>query len=96
MDVLQPCVTYNKWNTFKWFKENTYPLEDSYAPTDRMEALRRASEVEKLPLGIFYEKTKPTFEERLATYETSREPLFRRRPDLEKLSRLIASKRGRT
>jgi len=96
VDVLQPCVTYNKWNTFKWFKENTYPLEDPYTVTDRMEALRRASEVEKLPLGVFYENPRPTFEERLVAYETSHEPLFRRQPDLEKLSRLIASKRGKT
>src|SRR5512136_2083674 len=54
VDILQPCVTYNKVNTYQWFKENTYYLDASYDPHDRMEAFRRASEVEKLPLGIFY------------------------------------------
>jgi 2-oxoglutarate ferredoxin oxidoreductase subunit beta len=24
VDILQPCVTYNKLNTYQWFKENTY------------------------------------------------------------------------
>jgi len=38
VDVLQPCVTFNKLNTYQWFKENTYYLEDSYLPSDRQAA----------------------------------------------------------
>ena len=94
VDVLQPCVTYNKLNTYQWFKENMYYLEASYDPYDRMEAFRRASEAEKLPLGIFYLNPKPTFEEKLSVYQESKDPLYTRTPDLKKLSEWIHSKRG--
>jgi 2-oxoglutarate ferredoxin oxidoreductase subunit beta len=94
VDILQPCVTYNKLNTYQWFKENTYYLEASHDPYDRMEAFRRASEVEKLPLGIFYLKPRPAFEEKLSVYQESKDPLFKRSPDLKKLSEWIQSKRG--
>jgi 2-oxoglutarate ferredoxin oxidoreductase subunit beta len=94
VDVLQPCVTYNKLNTYQWFKDNTYYLDASHGPYDQMEAFRRASEVEKLPLGILYLNLKPTFEEKLSVYQARKDPLYKRSPDLKKLSELIHSKRG--
>jgi 2-oxoglutarate ferredoxin oxidoreductase subunit beta len=94
VDILQPCVTYNKLNTHQWFKAKTYYLDPSYDPHDRIEALRRTSEVERLPLGIFYLNPRPTFEEKLSVYRESKDPLFKRSPDLKKLSELIHSKRG--
>ena len=94
VDILQPCVTYNKVNTYKWFKEHTYTLEETYKPHDRTEAFRRATEKEKLPLGIFYIHPKPTFEETLIAYRENRAPLYQRNPDLQKLSQWIDSKRG--
>jgi 2-oxoglutarate ferredoxin oxidoreductase subunit beta len=94
VDILQPCVTYNKLNTYAWFKAKTYYLDSSYDPRDQNEALQKASEVEKLPLGIFYLHPKPTFEETLSVYQESKDPLYRRSPDLRKLSEWISSKRG--
>ena len=94
VDILQPCVTYNKMNTYKWFKENVFYLEESYNPSDRMEAFRTAVGEAKLPLGIFYINPKPTFDESLNVYRENKDPLYRRTPDLEKLSQLIDSKRG--
>ena len=94
VDILQPCVTYNKLNTYQWFKAKTYYLDSSYDPRDRIEALKRASEVEKLPLGIFYLNPRPTFEEKLRVYQESKDPLYKRSPDLSKLAEWIDSKRG--
>jgi len=94
VDILQPCVTYNKLNTYSWFKAKTYYLDPSYDPHDQNEALRRASEVETLPLGIFYLHPRPPFEEKLSVYQESKEPLYRRSPDFKKLSEWIDSKRG--
>ena len=94
VDILQPCVTYNKLNTYQWFKANTYDLDASHDPYDRMEAFRKASETGKLPLGVFYLNPKPTFEEKLSVYQESKGPLYTRSPDLKKLSELIHSKRG--
>jgi 2-oxoglutarate ferredoxin oxidoreductase subunit beta len=94
VDILQPCVTYNKLNTYQWFKAKTYYLDSSYNPHDRMDALRRAAEGEKLPLGIFYLNPRPTFEEKLGIYQENKDPLFKRNPDLYKLSEWIDSKRA--
>lgn len=94
VDIFQPCVSFNKVNTYEWFKENTYYLDDSHDPADRVEAFRRATEKGKLPLGIFYVNVgKPTFEENLAIYREDKTPLFKRDLDKEKLSSLIWSKR---
>jgi 2-oxoglutarate ferredoxin oxidoreductase subunit beta len=94
VDILQPCVTYNKHNTYAWFKAKTYYLDASHDPHNQNEAFRRASEVEKLPLGIFYLHPRPTFEETLTVYQESKDPLYKRSPDLSKLSEWIFSKRG--
>ncbi|MHA1245625.1 MAG: hypothetical protein ACTSP7_13810, partial [Candidatus Heimdallarchaeota archaeon] len=47
LDILQPCVSFNKLNTYKWFKDRVYYLEESHDPKDKLEAIKRASEVEK-------------------------------------------------
>ena len=93
VDVFQPCVSYNKLNTYQWFKENTYYLEDSYDPSDKGGAFRRAIEEEKMPLGIFYINPKPPFQENLSVYRESREPLYKRTLNIERLSELIDSRR---
>ena len=94
VDVFQPCVTYNKINTFRWFKENTYYLEDSYDPHDRIEAFKKATETRKFPLGIIYVNSKSTFDEKLSVYSESKEPLFKRERNMQKLTDLIESRRG--
>lgn len=70
VDVFQPCVTFNKVNTYKWFKDHTYYLEDNHNVQDRSEAFKRSTEEsDKLPLGIFYvNKNKTLFEETLAPH----------------------------
>jgi len=41
VDIFQPCVTFNKVNTYKWFKEHTCYLEDSHDLRDRDEAFKK-------------------------------------------------------
>jgi 2-oxoglutarate ferredoxin oxidoreductase subunit beta len=90
VDLLQPCVTFNKLNTYQWFKENCYYLEDSYQPDDRTEAFARAIETEKLPLGVFYVNSdKTTFEENTGVYRDDSTALYQREPDTAKLLQLI-------
>jgi 2-oxoglutarate ferredoxin oxidoreductase subunit beta len=92
VDVFQPCVTFNKINTYKWFKENTYYLEDDYDSSDKNEAFKRATEKERLPLGIFYiNPHKKTFEENLNVYQHDDTPIFKRELELQKLQELIHS-----
>lgn len=94
VDIFQPCVTYNKLNTYKWFKDNTYYLDDSYDPYDRVEAFKKATETTSFPLGIIYLNPRPTFDESLNVYKESKEPLYKRETNFKKLIDLIESRRG--
>ena len=89
VDIFQPCVTFNRLNTIQWFKEHTYNLED-HDPSDRQKAFEKATENEKLPLGIFYESPqKPSFEENVGIYEEKQTPLYERDLDKKELNNLI-------
>jgi 2-oxoglutarate ferredoxin oxidoreductase subunit beta len=87
VDVLQPCVNFNKINTFKWFKDNTYYLDEAHNPLDKIKAFEKSVETGKLPLGIFYiNENKTVFEKTPANKEiTSIETLIRRKDRKEKL-----------
>ncbi|HQI28725.1 MAG TPA: thiamine pyrophosphate-dependent enzyme [Sedimentisphaerales bacterium] len=92
LDILQPCVTYNKLNTYQWFKEHTYYLDESHNPCDRMAAFQKSLETDKLPLGVFYvSRNKPSFEETTGVYREDPRPLYEREVDVEKLRGLMNS-----
>ncbi|MEN8142244.1 MAG: 2-oxoacid:ferredoxin oxidoreductase subunit beta [Thermodesulfobacteriota bacterium] len=64
IDILQNCVTFNKINTFHWYKERTYRLEENYDPGDRISAFSRSLEWgDKIPLGLFYKNERPVMED---------------------------------
>ncbi len=66
INVYSPCVTYNKINTYDWFKENLTNLEqeDSYDPSDRQMAMQKLMEHEGLVTGIIYQnKERKSYEE---------------------------------
>ncbi len=67
VDILQPCVTYNKINSHAWFKKRAYDLyETDYQPDKLDEALFLAEEWEdKIPIGILYRKDSIPFHERI-------------------------------
>jgi 2-oxoglutarate ferredoxin oxidoreductase subunit beta len=94
VDIFQPCVSFNKVNTYQWFKEHTYYLEGSHAIHDRQAAFKRSVETDKFPLGIFYvNEKKPVFEEHLSAYAKSQEPLYKRELNKALLTALINSKK---
>jgi len=65
VDVFSPCVTYNKINTYPWFKERVYKLEDEgFDPTDVNRSFERCAEFgPRIPLGIFYRSERPIYED---------------------------------
>ncbi|WP_373030208.1 thiamine pyrophosphate-dependent enzyme [Sulfurovum sp.] len=65
VDVFQPCVVFNKTNTYKWFKDNTYELESGYDSSNLPSAMIKALENDPIPLGIFYQTENVTFEEHI-------------------------------
>ncbi len=92
VDIFHPCVSFNKINTFKWFKDNTYYLNENYDNTDKMEAIKKAFETDKFPLGVIYTNGEnKTFEENLIAYKNDKGPLYKREVDLKKIEKLLAS-----
>jgi 2-oxoglutarate ferredoxin oxidoreductase subunit beta len=90
VDILQPCVTFNRYNNFSWYRNNTDYLDDNYDYLNRSEALKKSLEVEKLPLGVIYmNKSNRTFEENLIPYKSSNAPLFTRKLDIKKLMMMM-------
>jgi 2-oxoglutarate ferredoxin oxidoreductase subunit beta len=88
IDVLQPCVSFNKVNTFAWYKKRCYTLPDEYDPSDWQTAMGMAMEWgEKIPLGVIYRKQRPTFESRLPVLEQG--PLVGRDTDMKKLEEIL-------
>ncbi|MDD2998064.1 MAG: thiamine pyrophosphate-dependent enzyme [Candidatus Riflebacteria bacterium] len=95
IDVFDPCVSFNKINTFKWYNENTCVIDASYDPSNKVEALKKASEESPYPLGIIYRQIehKPTFEEQLPVYETDKTPLYKRSRSAELLKKLMMTQK---
>ncbi|VVB82528.1 2-oxoglutarate synthase subunit KorB [uncultured archaeon] len=66
IEILQPCLIFHD---DKGYQEKTYSLESvKHDKTNFEQAMKRAEEfnynkAEKIPLGIFYQKEKPVFED---------------------------------
>jgi 2-oxoglutarate ferredoxin oxidoreductase subunit beta len=87
VDVLQPCVSFNKVNTYQFYKERVYKLEDEKHDTsDWKSAYEKAEEWgEKIPIGVFYKEDRPTYTENFPALKKGPlvdQPLTR---DMEKL-----------
>jgi len=83
IDVFQPCVAWNRLNTYQWFRERVYKLEEEgHDPTDLRKALERSLEWgERIPIGLFYREERPTYRDNLP--HVKGKPLTRL--DLEKV-----------
>jgi len=67
IDVLQPCVSFNKKNTYEWYTKRIYKLESdsSYDPKNKVAAFAKSLEWgEKIPVGIFYRAEKESYEQK--------------------------------
>ncbi len=67
VDILQPCVTFNKVNTYAWYRQRVYDMaKEGHDPTDRDAAWHKAQEWgDRIPIGILYREKRSTFEETL-------------------------------
>jgi 2-oxoglutarate ferredoxin oxidoreductase subunit beta len=66
VDILQPCVTFNKVNTHEWYKQRVYQIGPEHNPEDKMEAFKRAQEWgDRIPVGIIYKNNRASYEERI-------------------------------
>ena len=88
IDVLQPCVSFNKVNTFAWYKKRCYTLPEQHDPTDWQSAMEVAMEWgEKIPLGIIYRNRRVAFEKKFGVLEKG--PLAGQQTDLMELKKIL-------
>jgi 2-oxoglutarate ferredoxin oxidoreductase subunit beta len=70
LDILQPCVSFNHVNTWDWYRERVYPIEDAYDDSDRNAAFSRSLEWgERIPIGILYRNNRATYESLIPVLE---------------------------
>lgn len=67
IEILQPCVSFNKKNTYQWYQDRVYKLEDTkYDPTDHCSAFQKALEWgDHIPIGVIYKHEREVFEDYL-------------------------------
>ena len=84
IDVFSPCVTYNKVNTYDFYRERTYKLLDTdHDPSNFNNAIEKSFELdEKIPIGLFYQKNSPTYEDEEPVLKSG-SLLNRKRSDLD-------------
>lgn len=89
IDILQPCVSFNRVNTYDWYKKRVHDLfEENYDPDDFENAINIARRWgEKIPIGIIYQKEKPTFIDRIEMLNQG--PLISQKYNPERLQALL-------
>lgn len=71
VDIFQPCVSFNKINTFEWYSKRVYHIGDDHDPGDRVKAFAKALEWgDRIPIGIIYRNDRQSFESRVPVLRT--------------------------
>lgn len=95
VDILQPCVTYNRVQTFEWYSERVYDLDAAgHDPLDQDQARARALEwtglpadARRIPTGVFFRASRPAYEQGWPALAES--PLVEHRFDPARVQRAI-------
>ncbi len=88
VDILQPCVSFNKVNTFSYYSKRVYRLDDGYDASDKAAAMQKAMEYgDRIPIGVIYQEPKRTFHEKNKVLSGG-VPLIDKPADLSTVQRL--------
>lgn len=92
IDLLCPCVTFNRINTFQWYRENSHDIDNSHDPSDQEKAMKLALNSDKFALGVLYiNLNKKTYEENVRIYQNDKRPLYQRDLDTGKFNELLST-----
>lgn len=92
VDVFQPCVSFNKVNTFAWYKQRCYKVGPEHDPADTEQALALAREFgDRIPIGVLSRNGRAVFGADLPALQ--RGPLALRKPDFAALQGVMESYR---
>ncbi|MEJ5243276.1 MAG: thiamine pyrophosphate-dependent enzyme [Desulfomicrobiaceae bacterium] len=90
VDIMSPCISFNKVNTFAWYKARCQEIPASHDPTDQEAAMRLAWEFgERIPVGVLFKRPSTPKDQMLPVCQQG--PRYRHKPDPAVLSRLMAA-----
>lgn len=72
INVFSPCVTFNKVNTYEWFKEHVVSTEtfEGYDASNKLMAMQKLMETEGMLTGVIYQnKSKTSYENQLPGFK---------------------------
>lgn len=89
VDIFQPCISFNKLNTFAFYNQRVYELGEDYDPYDKVAALQKAMEFgDQIPIGVLYREDKPDFHQKNPILNSGT-PLIDRENDPDVVKNLI-------
>jgi 2-oxoglutarate ferredoxin oxidoreductase subunit beta len=92
IDLLCPCVTFNRVNTFQWYKDNSFYIDDAHDPYNQVKAIKLALDTKSLALGVFYKNPiRRPYSENIRIYNEDKRPLYQRDLNKEKFHKLLES-----
>lgn len=90
VEVLSPCVTHNKVDSYDWFRSHIYDLdaEKKHDPSDKKRAWEVLGAGEKLPVGLIYREQRLPFEDLMLP---GKQPLARMdlTPDRKRIEKIL-------
>jgi 2-oxoglutarate ferredoxin oxidoreductase subunit beta len=92
IDIFHPCVTYNKINTFAWYKQHTFWLDQTHDRSNKLSAMALALDEERLACGILYQTESKPYTSRHPFYQGDLTPFYRRSRDVAKVQALVDAK----
>lgn len=90
VDIFQPCVTFNHINTFKYYFDRLYLLDDNkeYNSKDISVALKEAMIWgDKIPYGLFYTDNRPSYGDHLPQLQGT--ALVKRKMAVRNIDKLV-------
>lgn len=88
IDVLQPCVSFNKINTYQWYRQRVYKLPADYDSKDKAKAMGKAAEWgDHIPLGLVYLNQRAVYEEQSNVLKKG--PLVKQPVDISKIATVL-------
>ncbi len=91
VDIFQPCISFNKLNTFAFYNQRVYELGEEHDYTDKTAALEKAMEFgDRIPIGLLYREDKPSYHQKNPILK-DQQPLIDRETPPELMQKLMKS-----
>jgi 2-oxoglutarate ferredoxin oxidoreductase subunit beta len=88
VDILQPCVSFNKVNSFAWYKERVRQIGPDHDPSDWAQAMKLAQEFgEAIPIGVIWRGERTPFSDHFPVLAAG--PLARQGTDYAALNEVM-------